>query len=572
MPLDNCWQLRFTDIRGSAPLTELVIKVRAGVGIALLNLGLSIAPVMISTPVQGAERIYIPYGILEFSIPVSALEAYALEGRIERELASYAGYVEPQQLEQLRQILITPIDVTPVAIAQFLYSAQGEQILQRVGEIIQTKAGQEGFYGIRAALIKAAAYPEGLTLLNVLREFPTYGIRINSARSLEIIEDLSELIQRTQEAIAAVNQQAIAEAQGQRTFDVPAQIPPTFLELPDLRQPGAINYSQQTLTLTDPRRGRRFPVDLYLPTSPPPRGGAIPVVVISHGLGSNRITFAYLANHLASHGFAVAVPEHPGSSAQYLQALSRGLASEVTPPAELIDRPSDITFLLDELTRSYGEQLNLQQVGVLGQSFGGYTALALAGAEINFEQLQEDCDRLNDSLNLSLLLQCRALELPPVEYTLSDPRITAAIAINPVGSTIFGESQFQQIQIPLMLVAGSNDTVAPALPEQIQPFTWLTTPNKYLVLLNQGTHFSTLAPTADDVPLPIPILGPDPRIGQDYMKALSLAFFQTYLAGQLEYRRYLSASYAEFISQYLMPLSLVESLIPEPLVETSAFP
>ena len=43
-----------------------------------------------------------------------------------------------------------------------------------------------------------------------------------------------------------------------------------------------------------------------------------------------------------------------------------------------------------------------------------------------------------------------------------------------------------------MLIAGSADTVAPALLEQIQPFTWLTSPNKYLVLMNNGTHFSTI--------------------------------------------------------------------------------
>jgi predicted dienelactone hydrolase len=220
----------------------------------------------------------------------------------------------------------------------------------------------------------------------------------------------------------------------------------------------------------------------------------------------------------------------------------------------------DIKFLLDELKRSFGRRLNLQQVGVIGQSFGGYTALALAGAAINFEQLQKDCDPSNDSLNLSLLLQCRALALPPSQYQLQDERIKAAIAINPVGSTIFGESQISKIQVPLMLVAGSDDTVAPALAEQIQPFTWLTTPNKYLVLLKGGTHFSTLDESTGAIPVPPQAIGPNPAVAQDYMKALSLAFFQTYIAGQSEYQVYLSASYAQFINQYPLPLSLVQSL------------
>jgi predicted dienelactone hydrolase len=186
--------------------------------------------------------------------------------------------------------------------------------------------------------------------------------------------------------------------------------------------------------------------------------------------------------------------------------------------------------------------------------------LALAGAKINYEQLEKDCDPTNDSLNVSLLLQCRALELPPIQYELQDKRVKGAIAINPVGSTIFGQSQFSQIKVPLMLVAGSDDTVAPALAEQIQPFTWLTTPNKYLVLLRGGTHFSTLAESTGAYQYLLQRLVLLQNVAQDYMKALSVAFFKTYIANDVEYRSYLSASYAQFITQNTLPLSLIQSL------------
>jgi predicted dienelactone hydrolase len=544
-------------------------KLPASIGIALLNLGLVTTSMMMCEPVQGAERIYVTYGPLEFSLPVESLELYAKQGKIDRELAAYANYLDSKQLEQLRQVLVSRVDITPLAIAQFLYSAQGETILQRMSQIITTRAGQPGFYAIRAALIKAAAAPEGLTLLNVLREFPTYGIRIDTARGFRVVNQLSNLIRQTQMAIAAVERQANAEASEQiaQASGSPVVSPllktSMFARMPDLRQPGPVKYSTQSLTLNDIRRNRTFLVDLYLPAQA--TGKPAPIIVISHGLGSDRQTFAYLASHLASYGFAVAVPEHPGSNAEQIQQLINGLASEVTPPSELIDRPLDIKFLLDELGSLYGGQLNLQQVGVLGQSFGGYTALALAGAKLNFEQLRKDCDPSNDSLNLSLLLQCRALVLPPIDYQLSDERVKAAIAINPVNSTIFGQSQLSQIKVPLMLIAASDDTVAPALAEQIQPFIWLNTPSKYLVLLQDGTHFSTLAQSSGGVPVPPEAIGPSPELAQNYMKALSLAFFETYIANRAEYEVYLRASYAQFISQYPLPLSLVQSLTQEQL-------
>ncbi len=54
------------------------------------------------------------------------------------------------------------------------------------------------------------------------------------------------------------------------------------------------------------------------------------------------------------------------------------------------------------LIQHLGDVLNLEQVGVVGQSFGGYTALALAGTKINFEQLKADCPALENTLNVSL--------------------------------------------------------------------------------------------------------------------------------------------------------------------------
>lgn len=527
----------------------------------ILSFAFYLLPFACVGPALGAERIYVNYGPLEFSLPVSALEVYAREGKINQDLAAYAGSLDKKQLEQLRQVLLAKVDLTPLAISQFLYSPVGETLLQRVGKVVQTQSGQSGFYAIRSALILAAVDPQGLTLLNVLEKFPTYGIRINSSEGFQIIDDLTATIRQTGVAIASVEQEASREASTPKMLN--------FSQMPDLRQPGSVKFIKQSFIINNPSRVRTFPVDIYLPTSS--SRGLAPVIVISHGLGGDRTTFAYLAEHLASYGFAVAVPEHPGSSSQQLQALINGLAQDLAPPRELIDRPLDVKDVLDEMERSFKGRVNMQQVGVIGQSFGGYTALALAGAKINFDQLQKDC-RLNDSLNLSLLLQCRAIVLPPVDYKLQDERVKAAIAINPVDSSIFGQNALAQIKIPVMLVASSADTVAPALPEQIRPFTWLTTPEKYLALFREGTHFSTLSEsvrTDSVVQFPPPVLGPDPRIAFEYIKALSLGFFETYVAGNTEYRPYLSASYSNFISRNPMPLSLIQSLTPQQLKSVS---
>jgi len=533
------------------------------------------APLELSSPQK--KQIYLSLGAFEASVPIEALEIYAEEGQITRDLASYARYLSSQQLARLRTGLRTRINLDPVTISQFLYTPIGEQLLQRLGQVVQTPSRQSGFYAIRAALILAAAEPEGLTALNVLRKFPTQGIRVDVDQALEILDKVKQLVSQTKTVVSAISSQS--QAQGNAGSKINSS------QLPALQFQGPFTWRKETLRFEDPRRaglrfnsstGRTFLVDLYLPKVI--EFCSLPVIVFSHGLGSDRLTYEYLAKHLASYGFVVAVPEHLGSSTQQLTALLNGQANRIAQPTEFVDRSLDIKFLLDELERRSTSEtphhpqfqrinyrhLDLQQVGIIGHSFGGYTALALAGAEPNFNQLRKDCgENLRYSLNVSLLLQCQALTLPKRKYDLSEPRVKAVIAINPIGSSLFGQSGLSSIKIPTLIVAGSADIVAPALFEQIQPFTWLKSPQKYLAVIKGGTHFSTTRESSlsTGVLLVPPVLvGPAPSQARRYLKELSVAFFQTYVMEQPGYARYLTPAYTSEISQPPLRLSITQTV------------
>ncbi|MEO0376096.1 MAG: alpha/beta hydrolase [Cyanobacteria bacterium P01_A01_bin.17] len=347
-----------------------------------------------------------------------------------------------------------------------------------------------------------------------------------------------------------------------------------------LQVQGPYAWRKQTLELNDDSakrqtytgRTRKFLADLYIPSAE--ADGPRPVIVISHGFNSNRETYAYLAEHLASHGYAVAVPEHSGSNTAQLQALLEGRARNIIKPTEFLDRPLDVSFLLDALEmRSQTDPsigpLNLEQVGIFGQSFGGYTALALGGASLTFNQLYEDCAQLRNTLNLSLLFQCQARLLIPKPYKLADPRIKAVVAVNSIGSSLLGADAYGEIEVPVMLVSGSSDTVAPALSEQIRPFSWLTTSNKYLFMMVGGNHFSTIGvPATDDQNsigeiLDLPLGGPAPDEARQDLKTLSLAFMNAFVTNQPQNLEYLTPGYVSTLSQPALPLALTQDLMLE---------
>jgi predicted dienelactone hydrolase len=517
-----------------------------------------------------AERILFNYSFLGRSISVRALETYARDGVLTEDLVSYARFVKPNQLARLREGLKQKVELSPIAISQFLYTPPGELLLDRVSRLVQTRSGQGSFYALRSTLILASMDPEGLTPLTILKHYPNPDVVVNVEEIVGLADAANLFLKQTDAVTKEIK--ALSKA--------PALSPPQVSQLGQLKQPGSFQWQKITLTLQDNTEKRlrytghirQFAADVYLPVTNQPQ----PLVIISHGLNSDRESYAYLAQHLASYGFAVAVPEHPGSNKQQLQALLEGRGREVAEPSEFLDRPLDIQFLLDELERlaktdeRFQGKLDFGQVGIIGQSFGGYTALALAGAPLSFNMLLQSCSReLDTTLNISLALQCQALRLPADRYQLADSRIKAAIAINPITSGVFGPESLAQIKVPVMMMAGGRDIVAPALPEQIQPFAQLKALQRYLVLIENSNHFSTIAPARSEteaLPQLKGLEGPSPELARSYVNVLSLAFMQAYLKGQQNNQAFLSPAGAEVLSQFPLPLSIVQSLPAKVLV------
>jgi len=534
------------------------VKLAGGVVLALVMVEAAFA----------AETIRITQGLFSISIPVEPLEEFVATGEVPPELQSTLGRLNPDTRSRIRQRLTSSLNFDVVAMSQLANSKLGQDYLTRLGQVIRTPSGQNGAVALRAAHVAAAQDPEGLTTIGVIRHFPA-DIRISARDLMNLNRQGASFFDYKLAALEAIRQQARAEiAQDMEAGEV------NFAQQPDLRLPGPFSVFSETLTLVDADRpglaettARQFEVDLYLPQNQ----SAAPVVIISHGWGSAKESFAWLAQHLASHGFAVAVPQHIGSDLKFQRLFLSGMFDEDIPPREYVDRPLDISFTLDELERltavggAYQGRLDLNRVGMIGHSLGGYTTLAIAGAPINYSRLQQVCVTERPfRFNLSIYLQCRAAPLPAVDLSLRDERVDAAIILNPITSVVQGPSQVEQIQIPTMVSAASVDLLAPPVQEQIHPFTWLTTEDKYLVAMVPAGHGSSVQFDRADGEI-YGGLAPNTTLGSDYTRALTTAFMQVYAAQDPGYEPFLSASYARYLSQEPIEVDMVRSLTREQL-------
>ncbi|MEM7797145.1 MAG: alpha/beta hydrolase [Cyanobacteria bacterium P01_C01_bin.118] len=530
-----------------------------------LGLGVVLATAI---PGMAAERITFTFGPVERSIELADLERLAEEGVLSDDLAYYAQFLpEDYGIDELREALtwrveqdLDTIKLDVVLLDRFFYTSQGEYLLNIAADFIRTESNRSDFRALRGAILMAAGdQQEGLTILNAVRQFATPAMRIKLDRGLALLREIDRAVYETEASIE------LLETLGAPVVGLSEVRQAALRSLANqARRPGLYQVERQVLSGNAP-----IPAELYLPTLQGQRQRNRPTVIISHGLGNDRTSYAYLGRHLASHGFVVLNVEHPGSNAEQINSLLVGRSADVVPNEEFINRPRQISALLNYLEREatqYGNLINFAQVGLVGQSFGGYTALALAGATLDFEVLREACPPSSLSLNVSLLLQCQAGQLAePNETVLSlqDGRVRAAIAINPITSVLFGEASMGKVTTPTMIVSSGADTVTPALQEQLVPFTWLTQPERYLLLMRQGTHFSTIAMTetgSEAFDLPTEIIGPDPALAQDYLEATSLAFLTKHLIGEATYDDLMTAEGIAQLDQEPIKLTLVQSL------------
>jgi predicted dienelactone hydrolase len=511
----------------------------------------------IANPVRAAERIAVRLGPLQQSVAIADLQNFALTGKVPDSLQM----LTPLLTTDVRQALSTRLQLDPNVgdklVEDLLHSSAGERFLNTLQVAIPDSNATQ----LQQALTLAAKQPDQMSLLGFLESFPAKTVTIDASSVMTLASQMNLPYWQSQALSSMVD----------RDLTVKGKLLPTRL---DPTQMGNDWVWHQTIDMRDYQRDRTIPVDIYWGSVT-----AGPLVVLSHGFGADRRFLRYLAEHLASHGLTVVALEHPGSNVAWLTSnemdlpQSTAMNNGLLPASEFVDRPKDVSFVLDRLSQlnrvspNLRGKFNTQEVTMIGHSLGGYTALALAGAKLNLKHLRAFCDDPNPVVfSPADLLQCNAADLPDTPVNLQDPRIKQAIILNPVIGRLFDETGLAQVQIPTLMLASTDDAITPAVSQQFLPFTQLQT-SKYLLTAIGGTHLSAGDPTNLNQSLTQSFFvrersaeATEPL--RNLLKGVSLAFIKQMTPEAKEYAPFLSPTYAQSFSTETLKLRLNAELPP----------
>ena len=232
--------------------------------------------------------------------------------------------------------------------------------------------------------------------------------------------------------------------------------------------------------------------------------GPYPLVILSPGFAMRASSYGWLAEHLASHGFVVLAPEHD----EQMNPESGLWQGAIKRPQEL----QAVFAYVDAQTQPGGALADLvdpETVAVIGHSYGGYTALAAAGARLDSVGLTTHCADVTAANHPSAWLCDMLLPHLPEMATLAgldtlpdglwpgwgEARVDAVVAL--AGDAFFfGEAGLAEIKAPVLAIGGTADHDSPFDWSAQPTYDYVSSERKVLIALNEAEHMIFTNPCA----------------------------------------------------------------------------
>ncbi len=212
----------------------------------------------------------------------------------------------------------------------------------------------------------------------------------------------------------------------------------------------------------------------------PLKGQKFPLVLMSHGYGGWNTQFSNLAEHIASRGYVVASIDHQDMRADGFASFLLSFGNV------LVDRTLDQRQILAQIVAGartgmtpYLALVDVENVGLIGYSMGGYGAIATAGAAYSFAN--DPMSKIPEPARKRL--QESAAQRAPIK---------ALVTFSPWGgqpeSRAWNAEALAKINLPVLVVAGSQDDVVNFKEGVSWLYKNMTGAERYMLVYREARH------------------------------------------------------------------------------------
>lgn len=180
-----------------------------------------------------------------------------------------------------------------------------------------------------------------------------------------------------------------------------------------------------------------------------------PLIIFAHGTTGNWRNLSWLANDLAKDNIIIAA-NHPGYTSK---------DSNPKSVLRVWNQAKDVSFLITKaLNSDFKNNIDKNNIFVLGFSLGGYTALALSGAKLDMSNYIEFCKKYNDKACEYFKEATSIIDktyLKQASQDLKDTRIKKSIAITPGLVQSMTNESLKNITTPTLVIGAQYDHNVP---------------------------------------------------------------------------------------------------------------
>ncbi|WP_341526488.1 alpha/beta hydrolase [Nostoc sp. UHCC 0302] len=132
-------------------------------------------------PAFAAERVVLKYSVFRESLSVEELSTFAQTGEVSRSLRVNLALAR-QNPKVVRQYLTEPVKVNLLLLDKVLNSSIGNVILDEISKVIHTPSRRADRQALRAALILSAKQDERVSVIEIIKNYPTSEVEVDGDR------------------------------------------------------------------------------------------------------------------------------------------------------------------------------------------------------------------------------------------------------------------------------------------------------------------------------------------------------------------------------------------------------